>query len=484
MKCLKNIFCFLLLIVIPLHLVFADEARKSGFLWGVASSAYQTEGGAYSGGKGLSNWDYLTGLGITKYYNGEIRNGDIAADGFNKINVDVELLRKLGVNSYRFSVAWTRVLPDGININDAGLDYYRELVRLLVLNEIRPLITIYHWDMPILLYKQGGAKNKKFIDQYRRYANVLFDNFGDVADFVTFNEPVGEIFELNPMTEAFSRNDTKAANAVFNSERIKVDQAPAAHNVLLANALVIKDFHDKKLDGKIGITFNISPQVPFNEDSTKDVEASELNSEIRNQWFLDPMYFGYYPKKAEKIFIKLGWKRPSKEDMKFIYDNPPDFIGVNFYSPTFVFYEKSKPFGIGVKENTDKIKAYNGQVVPSSLYDALLWLDKRYSHPAIIVTEVGAGFGDVDDSLSFDIVDDKLRSKFITDHANYALLAKANGVNLKGFFVWSLIDNFEWMCAYKCRYGLVYVDYDSPSLRRVPKSSYYKYRELIRGSSY
>lgn len=459
---------------------FSSPAFASGdFLWGVSSSAYQTEGAFDADGKGLSNWDYLTHLGITKYYKGEIYNADVAADGYANLEVDVALLKKLGVNSYRFSVAWSRVLPDGEKINPSGLEYYRRLVSLLRANGIRPMITIYHWDMPLGLYQQGGQKSKQFIKYYRRYANVLFDNFGDSADFITFNEPIGEVFELNPMTAAFAVGDVKSAQAVFTSEKSWVAQANAAHNVLLAHTYAVSDFHRRKLPGKIGITLQLSPQIPQSTLNKNNVRAAELNSELRNQWFLEPIFFGHYPTLAANRFKKLGWKLPSQNDMVQIKQNKPDFIGVNYYAPTFVVYDKAKAFGVSVLANTDENKSFNGPARPASLYDLLLWLDKRYSHPRLVVTEVGAGFGEADEVVTDGAINDALRSKFIVEHADAALRAKRAGVDLNGFYVWSLLDNFEWMCGNKCRFGLVHVGYENNNVARLPKKSFYEYQQLI-----
>lgn len=248
------------LLVFTLALLsFSVDATE--FLWGVASAAYQTEGAYLTDGKGLSNWDYLTSKEITKHYNGEVHTGNVAVDGYHRYEEDIALIEELGANSYRFSVSWARVLPDGKNVNPEGIAYYKKLIDLLKKKNIRPMITIYHWDMPINLYMAGGQKSEVFVDFYRIYANLLFDEYGNDAVFITFNEPINETFELVPMTNAMLYNDSVAYNNVFNDEKTRAHWAAAVDNILIANANAISDYKSKNLSGKIGITIAFSPQI-------------------------------------------------------------------------------------------------------------------------------------------------------------------------------------------------------------------------------
>lgn len=480
-KNIKNRLALLsLALLYDTSLATAKPQENCNFLWGTASAAYQVEGGWNLDGKGPSNWDDFTHRGITKYLIGESHTGDVAT---NQISRDVylkyiDLMRKLGVNSYRFSISWARVLPDGQTINPKGLEYYKILIQDLKDAGITPIVTLYHWDMPLALYKKGGWYSSKSPDWFAGYAKLIFSNFGEeVPYFITFNEPEGNIFTLTPLVENFLTETPSPYEKVLSVES-RAAQAEAMHNLLLANSLAVTSYKEAGYKGRIGIALNLSPCV----DNENPNSAAKRNcNSVHNAWVLDALYKGNYPKDIKTLYQKYAPAfQPSQDDMKKIMQGRPDFIGVNFYSPTLVKDDPSQPFGIANRPNPDQYPSYNGPVSPSHLVELLMQIDKEYDHPTLIITENGAGFGVDDEKLTENRVLDPLRAKYLSDHIDAVLSARHAGVKVEGYLFWSLLDNFEWLFGYRNRFGMIGVDFESPQLARTPKSSYYKYQEKIR----
>lgn len=452
----------------------ADTSTK--FLWGVATAAYQVEGAYQADGKGESKWDFLTNkVGVTQFTIREKQTGNVAINMYKRTQYlkDIQLLKKLGVNAYRFSLDWSRIIPDGTGqVNEKALAHYDKLIDDVIAAGLQPVVTLYHFDYPVALMQKGGWANPEMVKWYTNYANVVLQRYGKkVKRFITFNEPYIENFLVEYMLNL--DQSTEAANVRYAKGIEK------AHNELLANAAVIKMYHNMNLGGLIGVTLNLSPCVPFDKNNPADVKAASLQDALLNALFLDPLYKQKYPAQALDSIQKYDSRfKPTETEMKLIADNKPDFLGVNFYAPAFVKYDEKAPMSCSwMGNNPDSIKSYNGPVRPEYLQKLLLRLKNEYGNPATMITENGAGFPGEDVKVG-NVVKDLLRADYITRHIQAALQAKREGANLKGYFVWSGWDNFEWVFGFKERFGIIYVDFKTQE--RTPKQSYFTYQQIIR----
>lgn len=446
------------------------------FLWGVASAAYQVEGAYQAEGKGESKWDFFANkVGVTQFTIGEKQTGNLAINLYDRKQYlqDIQLMKQLGVNTYRFSIPWSRIIPQGIGkVNEMAIAHYHLLIQDLKTAGIEPLVTLYHFDMPQALMEKGGWTNRESVDWYKNYASVIFDNFGDeVKHFITFNEPYIEFFLADFLMNLTQSKES--ANVRYSNEIINV------HNQLLASAEAIKTYHSLKLDGKIGITFNLSPCLPMDSKNAEDVKAVSLQDELLNRIVLDPVFKGNYPVNALSAIQKYNPSfKPSVEDMQFIASNKPDFLGINFYAPALVKHDESSPFGVSwMGNNTDAVKMNNGPVRPDQFYQLLMRIKNEYGNPVTIITENGASFSNNEDNVVDGKVNDSLRADYITRHIAAALQAQKDGANLKGYCVWSGWDNFEWIFGYSVRFGLIHVDFNTQ--QRVPKQSYFTYQSIL-----
>jgi beta-glucosidase len=257
------------------------------------------------------------------------------------------------------------------------------------------------------------------------------------------------------------------------------ERATAAHNLLLANATVIRNFHRFKLPGRIGITLNLSPTIPQDPNNPEDVKAATVVDGLFLRWFLDPLFKGKYPEDILTLFQQYNKTfKPTAEDYALFAASKPDFVGVNFYAPQYVTPDKNMPFGVSVfGKNPDPVPMFNGPVRPEYLYKLLMRLKDEYGNPVMLITENGAGFGSKDDSLVNHQVHDSLRTDYIKRHVDTAMQARKDGANLQGYTVWSIFDNFEWIFGYDRRFGIVYVNFKTQE--RIPKQSYYEYKKII-----
>jgi len=459
----------------------ASPLPRHAFLWGVSTSAYQVEGGYQLDGKGPSNWDVFTNeFHVTKFVIGRNETGNIADNLYDREQYlqDIALMKRLGVNAYRFSIAWSRILPQGTGeVNPAGLAHYRQLIDDLLQNGIEPVVTLYHWDMPEKLAQEGGWANKNSVAWFRRYAEIVFDAFGDrVKRFITVNEPFVELYMIEPSIHRILEGvEDERADAL----RIYAQQAVAAHHILLASAQAIDLYRQRHLPGEIGIALNFTPTNPADPERAEDVAAASMMDALQNRWFLDAMFKGSYPEPLASLEGKLNPDfAPTPAEMRFILENRPDFVGVNYYAPSYFKGAVSAPLGAEwAKANVDTLEAFNGPMVPDELYRLLMRLHKDYGDPLIYITENGAGFGDEDEALVEGRVHDELRSLYVRQHVKAALEARAEGARLGGYFLWSLLDNFEWTTGYSHRLGIVHVDFETQ--KRVPKDSFFEYQGLI-----
>lgn len=332
--------------------------QKEPFRWGVASAAYQVEGAYQTDGKGESKWDFLTNkAGITQFTIGEKQTGNVSINMYDRTQYlkDIQLMKELGVNAYRFSLDWSRIIPDGTGtLNEVALKHYDVLIDDLLAAGIEPFVTIYHFDYPNVLMQKGGWGNPEMENWYINYATAVIKRYGQkVKKFITFNEPYIEFFLVENMINA--QNNTLPAKEYYMSQMQK------AHRELMANAKVIKIYHDLKLKGEIGNVLNLNPVAPWNAKKAADVEAAKFQDVLINDLFLDPLYKGSYPKMALDSFAKYNPAfKPGAEDMAFIVAQKPDFLGVNFYAPAIVKGEDTPMSLKWLDNNPDSVKSNMG----------------------------------------------------------------------------------------------------------------------------
>jgi beta-glucosidase len=456
--------------------LYVKAQKKEPFLWGTASAAYQVEGAYQTDGKGESKWDFLTNkVGVTQFLIGQKQTGNVAINMYDRTQYlkDIELIKKLGVNCYRFSLDWSRIIPDGNGaVNEKALVHYDQLIDDVKAAGLEPIVTLYHFDYPFALMQKGGWENPEMINWYKNYASIVFNRYGKkVKKFITFNEPFIEFFLVEYMLNLDQNKES--ANIRYAKLMSK------SHNQLLANAAVTKLYHEMKLGGSIGITLNLSPCIPVNPNNPKDVKAADLQDQLLNRLFLDPLFKGTYPKQAIDSLKKYNSVfNPTKEDMVLLASQKPDFLGVNFYAPSFVKSDEKSPMGTNWMEtNPDEIKSNNGPVRPEQLYQLLMRIKKEYGNPITMITENGASFNNHEDTIVNGKINDLMRADYIKRHIAAALKAKKEGANLIGYMVWSGWDNFEWAFGYTVRFGLIYVNFDTQE--RTPKQSFYDYQKTI-----
>ena len=426
------------------------------FVWGAATAAYQIEGAVDEGGRGECIWDRFAARP------GTIANGDqatVACDSYHRYSEDVRLMRELGLNGYRFSIAWPRVFPTGRGAaNVAGLDFYDRFVDELLENGIEPFPTLYHWDLPQALEDRGGWPVRETAEAFAEYVEVVAERLGDrVTRWITQNEP-WVIAWLG-----YGRGEHAPGRAST------ADAIAAAHHVMLAHGLAVDALRRQVPRADVGITIDVIPTHPLT-DSEADVAAVRLEDGLRNRWFLDPVLRGAYPEDVlphYEEFLPDG----ALDDLAVI-GAPIDFLGVNYYRRHIVRANGSAP--VVVEPTGGEFTEMGWEVYPDGLYELLVRLHEEYDPPPLHVTENGAAFPDIRQNGS---VEDPARTSYIERHLGAIARALEAGVPVQGYFVWSLLDNFEWALGYSKRFGIVFVDYET--LERVPKASYRWYRDFI-----
>lgn len=426
------------------------------FLWGTATSSYQIEGGAREDGRGESIWDACCRT-PGAVLNGD--DGDMACDHYHRWRDDVRLMADLGLNAYRFSIAWPRILPEGVGrVNPAGLDFYDRLVDALLASGIRPFATLYHWDLPQTLQDRGGWPERESVAWFAEYAEVVSRRLGDrVRDWITHNEPwVAAMLGYGIGLHAPGVRDPAAARR-------------AAHHLLLSHGEAAPILRRNSPGSSVGITLNLTPIHPASEGEA-DRAAARRKDGFVNRWFLDALYRAEYP--ADMIEYYHAWwpDLPDfpADDLKRIAA-PTDFLGVNYYTRHVV---RDDPQGLEAQTETVRVKGAeytdtDWEVYPAGLSELLTRLHRDYAPPAIYITENGAAFPDALDENGE--VNDARRVAYLRGHLLEAQSAIASGAPLRGYFVWSLMDNFEWALGYSQRFGIVFVDY--PTQRRIVKAS-------------
>jgi len=431
-----------------------------GFVLGAATSAYQIEGGVREGGRGESIWDRFSHT-PGKTYRGH--TGDVACDHYHRWREDVDLMARLGLRAYRLSVAWPRILPQGHGpVNEVGLDFYDRLVDALLERGITPFVTLYHWDLPQPLQDAGGWPERSVADRFADYAAVVARRLGDrVQHWITLNEPwVFAFLGYGTGVHAPGLTDWKAA-------------LQAAHHALLAHGKAADALRAAaSAPSQVGITLNLNPVDPVG-DRPADREAAHRFDGYCNRWFLDPLFHSRYPPDM------LAWwadRAPVMEsdDLSGLPERL-DFLGVNYYTRAVVGAGPEPPVRVATYRPEGRYTEMGWEVYPDGLYRLLTRLRRDYDLPDLYITENGAAFPDT--LQPGGVVEDPLRVEYLRDHLEAARRAIRAGVPLRGYFAWSLLDNFEWAYGYGKRFGLVYVNYADQA--RFIKASGHWFQRLI-----
>jgi beta-glucosidase len=444
----------------------AHDRFPEGFLWGAATSAYQIEGAAREDGRGESIWDRFCRL-PGKVQGGD--TGDVACDHYHRWRQDVENMRDLGLSSYRFSVAWPRIYPLGKGaVNAKGLDFYSHLVDALLEAKIEPAVTLYHWDLPQALQEKGGWINHDTAFYFADYAQTVFKALGDrVGLWITLNEPHAAAF-LGHALGTHAPGITDFGKAV-----------QAGHVLLLAHALALQAYRQViRRRGRIGIALDLHPIYPLT-DSGEDQEAARVADGYQNRWMLDPILTGAYPQDMLDHYRRKGVApRLEAGDLLLMGAHKPDFLGVNYYFPTRVHrVDPHHPIlGFeGVRPPDCPTTEMGWEICPGGLFDLLTRLARDYARFPMIITENGVAL--TEEPAKDGHVHDERRIEYLGGHLRHALRAMGSGVRLEGYFVWSLLDNFEWANGYAKRFGITRVDFRTQA--RTWKASARWYQEVI-----
>ena len=432
-----------------------------GFVWGAATSAYQIEGSPLADGAGPSIWQrfaHTPGM----MANGD--HGDTACDHYRRYKEDVQLMRALGLHSYRFSVAWARVLPEGTGrVNQKGLDFYSRLVDELLQNGIQPNVTLFHWDLPAALDDRGGWLNRDSAHWFADYAGVMFKALdGRVKHWSTINEPW-------VVTDGGYLHGVLAPG-----HRSRYEAPIAAHNLMRASGAGIQAYRAAGRH-EIGVVFNIEPKYPASQQPD-DVAATQRAHAYMNEQFADPALLGSYPPALKEIFGD-AWPDFPADDFQ-LTRQPVDFVGINYYTRAVVkHYEQGYPCRASrVRQRHATHTETDWEVYEQGLADTLRWFKQRYGDLPLYITENGAAFYDPPVAEG-EVVEDPLRVAYLRKHLRTLHQCIEDGINLKGYYAWSLLDNLEWSLGFAKRFGLYHVDY--ASLRRAPKASAKFYAKVI-----
>ena len=460
----------------------ARSVFPQGFVWGVATAAYQIEGAAQADGRGTSIWDTFSHT-PGRTYNGD--TGDVACDHYHRMDEDLDLIASLGAGSYRFSIAWPRIQPDGRGpANPAGIDFYKRLVDGLRTRGVSATATLYHWDLPQALEDAGGWPARDTAERFGEYARLVAEALGDgVERWITLNEPWCAAWHgYGNGLHAPGQTDPGAA-------------AAANHHLLLGHGRAVAALRAAST-ADVGITLNLVPVRAAGDDEADRGAARRLDGNA-NRLFLDPLFAGRYPEDMLQHYAgaQPGFSVVQDSDLEAI-SAPLDFLGVNYYSPALVAdpanadrarregliasRAESEPatdeLGVLRLSHADSARTAMGwEIEPEGLTELLCRIDRDYELPPIYITENGVAFDDYVDPEGR-VVDDE-RIAYLDTHLAAVARAMEEGVNVRGYFCWSLLDNFEWARGYSKRFGLVFVDY--PTGRRIPKKSYSWFRDVV-----
>ncbi|XP_019165735.1 PREDICTED: beta-glucosidase 6-like [Ipomoea nil] len=453
----------------------------NGFVFGTATSAYQCEGAVQEDGRGQTIWDTYA------HNSGKVidnSTADVAVDHYHRYPEDIQLMKAMGMDAYRFSIAWSRILPNGTgDINQVGIDHYNKVINMLLSHGIEPYVTLYHWDLPQALEnKYSGWLDRQIINDFAIYAETCFQEFGDrVKHWITINEPhtiAVHGYGSGLLAPGRCTGGCPAGNS-------STEPYIVAHNLLLAHAAAVNIYRNKykaKQGGTIGISLDSFWYEPLS-NSTADLEARQRALDFNLGWFLEPVTRGNYPGSMRS---RVGERLPRFSRVEYnLLRGSYDFIGINHYTTWYTSNGTSNSAFIDTPDAGTISQPINGTtpigdkansiwlyIVPGGMKNLMNYIKQKYESPLVIITENGM------DDAKDDGPRDAKRIRYLNDYLTNLLAAIKDGCNVKGYFVWSLLDNWEWTAGYTSRFGLYYVDYDD-NLNRIPKNSVKWFRDFL-----
>lgn len=463
------------------------ERTNEKFLWGSATAAYQCEGGWNEDGKGLNEWDIFNHENPLNINNVD---GDVAADFYHKYKEDIDLMASGNQNTYRFSISWARIIPKGVGeINQAGIDFYNNVIDYCLEKGIIPNVTLFHYDLPYELSKIGGWENREIIDAFNNYAKVCFESFGDrVKIWSTVNEPRYYAY-CSYVVGNYPPNYKLDFNRFWN----------VLYNLMLGSAKAVDTYRKLDMDGRIGVVHD-NGNVELDPE-TVEKDLVKLRADLfYNRMVLDTSVFGKLPEQLEKVLE--DWEVDSsfiyKADEKAFFKGKVDYIGLNLYNRQYVtdystgeseVFHNNKGKGSDSKEGIriknifessfdPKVKRnlWGREVYPQCMYNALMEIKEKYGDILVYITE--NGHGQYEHANEDGYVQDDNRIELCADFIYYMLKARQEGANVQGYYMWSTMDLYSWINGYEKRYGIVRIDFEN-STKRIPKASYYWYKNLI-----
>ncbi|KGJ50835.1 6-phospho-beta-glucosidase [Clostridium sp. NCR] len=456
-----------------------DYIFPKDFWWGSASSATQMEGAFDVEGKEKNIWDYWFEIAPEKFHN-EIGPSN-TSQFYYKYKEDIKLMKELGHNSFRFSISWSRLIKSDGSINEIAVDFYNDVINTLLENEIEPFINLFHFDMPMYLQELGGWENRDVVNRYQNFAKLCFKLFGDrVKNWFTHNEPIVPV-ECGYLGEYHYP-------AVVDFKRA----VQVGYHIMLSSALAIMEYKKLNLEGQIGIIINLTPSYP-RSNSKEDLNASNIADLILNRSFLDPSVHGEFPNELVE-FLKSHDLIPvyKNEDLEIIKNNTVDLLGVNYYQPRRVKAKESAKGDILTPESFfdfydmpgKKINPHRGwEIYEKGIYDLAINIRDNYNNIPFYISENGMG---VEGEEKFKIngqINDDYRIEFIKEHLKYVHKAIEEGCNVRGYHLWTFMDNWSWLNSYKNRYGFVEVNIND-EYKRSPKKSAYWFKKLIENNGF
>ncbi|XP_077254150.1 beta-glucosidase 12-like isoform X2 [Tasmannia lanceolata] len=462
-----------------------------GFIFGAATSAYQIEGGVEY--KGQSIWD-----NFTHKYPAAGSNGDIALDSYHRYKEDVDVLKMLGMDAYRFSIAWTRILPHGNlrgGVSKEGINYYNSLIDEIISNCMKPVVTIFHFDSPQDLEDEyDGFLNKKIVDDFYDFANICFNEFGDrVKHWITLNEPniFSDMGYALGLCAPGRCSKFEAGNCTVGDSATELYLV--VHHLLLAHAATVKLYRKRYQGcqkGIIGMVIDVTWMLPYS-NSPADIDAAQRSLDFTYGWLMDPISFGEYPA-SMRAMVRHRLRKFTKEESDLLRGSY-DFIGLNYYTTNYPA-DIPESVKVNISYTTDSRANLTGTrngfligpqaasswlyIYPRGIYDLLTYTKEKYNNPVIYITENGVDELRNDSLPLFEDLNDNMRIESYCQHIKYVHQAIGEGVDVRGYFAWALVDDFEWNTGYTVRFGLAFVDYNN-DLKRIPKESAYWFSQLL-----
>ena len=453
-----------------------------GFWWGSASSAAQMEGASREDGKGLNIWDHWYEKEPNRFFDGV--GPDTTTDFYHRYKEDIKMMKELGHNSFRFSISWSRLIPGGVGkVNEKAIDFYNKVINELLKNNIEPFITLFHFDMPLEMQQKGGWESREVVDAYSNYAKICFRLFGDrVKKWFTFNEPVVPV-------EGGYLYDFHYPNVVDFNRAVQV-----AYNTVIAHAKAVEEFKKSNIkDGKIGIILNLTPSYP-RSNNPADLKAANIADLLFNRSFLDPAVRGEYPYELVELIKKHNlMPKVEKEDKELLKNNKIDLLGVNYYQPRRIKAKACMPnpesplmpdnFFDNYEMPGRKMNPYRGwEIYEKGIYDIAINIRDNYENIEWYVSENGMGVQNEERFIRNGRIEDDYRIEFISEHLKWLHKGIQEGCNVKGYHMWTFIDNWSWTNAYKNRYGFVQLDLKTQE--RIIKKSGYWIKEVSKNNGF